>query len=89
MPQKQYDQGNKDTILSDDFLKGVDNTESEASSLNELIYFDSVSFLLAGCKGTLTGQRKKDWMEREKCFVFLGGREGNDSQTSVRRQMFE
>lgn len=26
VPQKQYDQGNQDTILSDDFFKVVDNT---------------------------------------------------------------
>ena len=47
--------------------------------------------LWAGWKGTVMGRRKKEEeeeeeeeknvMEREKCFVFLGGRGGNDCQT--------
>lgn len=42
--------------------------------------------LYAGWKGTVMGQRKKEEekknvMEREKCFVFFGGRGGNDCQT--------
>lgn len=48
----------------------------------------TVSSLLAGWKFIVTGSKKKI-MEREHCYVVLGGREGNNGQTKVRRQMFE
>lgn len=82
-------------------FKVVDNTAlraSEASSWNAgkgrgffFFFFssDSVSSFLAGWRGIVMGQRKKNWMERGKCSVLLRGREGNDSQTKARRQMFE
>lgn len=78
-------------------FKVVDNIVlcvSEASSWTEEMgefFFpgSSVSSPLTGWKGIVRGQRKKNWMERERGSVVFVGREGNDSQTKLGWQMFK